>query len=325
MAQAIRRNGRLSVEDDAFQQMGSQFSDQPVEDPYQAQEPQAPRMPQSVPSASPIGMGLAQKQGSQVKGSFPGMQAPSQNLGPTLSSTGPTQMTGRASSAPPIPSYQANDTAGQANTLGPSMNPTGPLAGRTETGGFNGPLSGSLTGSSSQAAVGSGLSQPTGLGQYNLEGYDYSRFGNPEGQGNNTWKYKIGSVMSNYDPNDPQQVNAMIADLQSKGVPLQWDGKDKITFGPEVTDENGNQIGTIDIIRGAGAAGAGWAWQPTGGDMQGATGSAMGTGGDPYQTLSGLQAGAMQGDTYSQRVLYYLMQQLGLDQSLMNGSMPQGQ
>lgn len=114
-------------------------------------------------------------------------------------------------------------------------------------------------------ASGGGLSQPVGVGQFNLEGYDYSRFGDPNGRGNNTWKYRIGSVMSNYDPNDPSQVNAMVTDLQSKGVPVTFDGKDKLTFGPEVTDENGNQIGTIDVIRGAGAAGAGWAWQPLGG------------------------------------------------------------
>jgi hypothetical protein len=204
------------------------------------------------------------------------------------------------------------------------------MSSRSEQGGWNGPLSSSLLGgASAQSSVGSGLSQPVGVGQYNLEGYDYSRFGNPEGRGNNTWKYKIGSVMSNYDPNDPNQVQAMVADLQAKGVPVQFDGKDKLTFGPEVTDENGNQIGTIDVIRGAGAAGAGWAWQPLGGGGSmanaGMGGMGMGMQQDPYSELSSLQQSAMQGDTYSQRVLQYLMQQLGLDQSLMNGSMPQGQ
>jgi hypothetical protein len=84
----------------------------------------------------------------------------------------------------------------------------------------------------------------------------------------------------------------MVADLQAKGVPVSFDGKDKLTFGPEVTDENGNQIGTIDVIRGAGAAGAGWAWQPLGGAPVDPLASAVGGGAaDPVAMTLAQQMG----------------------------------
>jgi hypothetical protein len=109
------------------------------------------------------------------------------------------------------------------------------------------------------------LTQPIGLGNYanNLEGFNMSRFGNPEGQGNNTWKYKVGSVLSQYAPN-AEGLGQAAQFLQGQGVDVKQGGGngDLLEFGAGVTDENGNPIGSIDVGRGFGAAGSGWAWQP---------------------------------------------------------------
>jgi hypothetical protein len=121
------------------------------------------------------------------------------------------------------------------------------------------------------------LTQPIGLGNYanNLEGFNMGRFGNPEGQGNNTWKYKVGSVLSNYAPNR-EGLGQAAQFLQGQGVDVQQGGGngDLLTFGSGITDENGNPIGTIDVGRGFGADGSGWAWQPqsVGGGMAGGGG-----------------------------------------------------
>jgi hypothetical protein len=122
------------------------------------------------------------------------------------------------------------------------------------------------------------LAQPIGLGNYanNLEGFNMSRFGNPEGQGNNTWKYKVGSVLSQYAPNRDGLAQATEF-LRSQGVDVTQGGGngDTLQFGAGITDENGNPIGNIDVGRGFGAAGSGWAWQP----MSQTGSSHMGAGG----------------------------------------------
>lgn len=122
------------------------------------------------------------------------------------------------------------------------------------------------TARSGSPVTGSGtLAQPVALGGYanNLEGFNMSRFGNPEGQGNNTWKYKVGSVLSQYAPN-AEGLGQAAEYLRSQGVDVQQGGSngDLLNFGAGIVDENGNPIGGIDVGRGFGAAGSGWAWQP---------------------------------------------------------------
>jgi hypothetical protein len=156
----------------------------------------------------------------------------------------------------------------QAGITPPSLR--SPLETRTETGGFNGPTPG-LTNTGQMA-------QPIGLGNYanNLEGFNMNRFGNPEGQGNNTWKYRVGSVLSQYAPNAEGAAQAAEF-LRGQGVDVQQQGSlgDILNFGAGVVDENGNPIGQIDVGRGFGAGGSGWAWQP----MSQTGSSHMGAGG----------------------------------------------
>jgi hypothetical protein len=110
-----------------------------------------------------------------------------------------------------------------------------------------------------------GLTTPIGLGNYanNLEGFNMGRFADPSGQGNNTWKYRVGSVLSNYAPTSDGLAQAAQF-LQGQGVDVRQGGSngDLLEFGAGITDENGNPIGSIDVGRGFGAAGSGWAWQP---------------------------------------------------------------
>jgi hypothetical protein len=138
--------------------------------------------------------------------------------------------------------------------------------------------------------TGSGqLAQPIGLGGYanNLEGFNMDRFGNPEGQGNNTWKYRTGSVLSNYAPNR-EGLGQAAQFMQGQGVDVRQGGSngDLLEFGQGVVDENGNPIGTIDVGRGFGAEGSGWAWQPGG---AGPTGQGGQGGGDINSAFSFLQ------------------------------------
>lgn len=333
MAATPRRNGRsLSTEDDAFQHMGSQFSE-PVTDPFEAQEPQQPRMPTSVSSGSPQGQMLQQRQPYQ-RTSAPGLQAPN-TLGPTLSNTGPTQMTGRPDGQPAIPSYPARDTAGTLGQPNPSLGPS--LSSRTETGGWNGPntLVNAMSGSSAQ-----------GGGQ----GYTTTGYGGVGGGSNVYTGFDFNQSDANRDTG--KSAKYAFADLAAKsGAPMpttkqgaeEWARQYIVpgmnALGHEILDVKGDKMlvrnwqgeGWVDFLVNADGSNPQLAWQAEGaggggGGMMGAQSGIMaGAQQDPYTQLSGLQAAAMQGDTYSQRVLKYLMEQLGLDQSMMNGSMPQGQ
>jgi hypothetical protein len=328
---ALSRNRRhgMTPEEEGFQAMGNSLA---AEDPYQLPEP---RMPRSVSSDSPEGQMFSQRQPLQ-RSSVPGMQAPASTLGPNLSqqvsNTQPTQMMGRASSAPPVPSYQARDTAGMANTLGPSLS-------TRANGGFVSPqaqagMMGSMQGSSPQAPMGN-------------SGYTLSNMAGAGSGANSYSGFDFNQDAGNRDTG--KSAKYAFADLAGKsGVPMpttkqgaeEWARQYIVpgmnALGHNVLDVKGDKMlvsnwqgeGWVDFLQNADGSNPMLAWQ-----AEGSSGSpAMGAGGpmgmtnssDPYATLSNLQTGAMQGDTYSQRVLYYLMQQLGLDQSLMNGAMPQG-
>jgi hypothetical protein len=117
------------------------------------------------------------------------------------------------------------------------------------------------------------------LGDYarNLEGFAMERFADPSGQGNNTIKYQVGRVLSRHAPN-AEGLAAAAEELRGMGIDVTQGGKngDLLVFGNEVVDDQGNAIGTIDVGRGFGASGSGWAWQPEGGGGGGAAGDAPG-------------------------------------------------
>ena len=81
-----------------------------------------------------------------------------------------------------------------------------------------------------------------------MEGWSAENWDNPNMQ---TPKYVFGRIASNYDPNNPDDVNAMVAELQKAYPGAEFDGKDKLTIPG---------LGTIDVIIGAGAPGAKWGW-----------------------------------------------------------------
>jgi hypothetical protein len=96
-----------------------------------------------------------------------------------------------------------------------------------------------------------------------MAGWEQSNWGDPNMQ---TPKYVAGRILSQFNPNDPGQLSAAIAELQKAYPGTTFDGKDKVTIPG---------LGVVDIIVGAGAAGAQWAWQdqtnaPTAGPVAGA-------------------------------------------------------
>jgi hypothetical protein len=201
---------------------------------------------------------------------------------------------GRPDGQPVIPSYPANDTAGSLGT--PSLNDlNNAQAGVTppslRSGGLVAPGSQNPALDAARGGINSNgtLTQPMGLGSYanNLEGFNMNRFGNPEGQGNNTWKYRVGSVLSQYAPNR-EGLGQAAEYLRGQGVDVQQSGGngDVLSFGSGITDENGNLIGDIDVGRGFGAGGSGWAWQPMGGGQPGGQGQG---GGDINSAFAFLQ------------------------------------
>jgi len=143
-------------------------------------------------------------------------------------------------------------------------------------------------------AAGAPATAAGGLGQFagNLEGFNMARFGDPSGQGNNTVKYQVGRVLSKYQP-DANGLAQAVEELRANGFDVQQGGSkgDLLVFGPGV-EQDGQVIGTIDVGRGFGAAGSGWAWQPQGG-AEGGTGGGLQRSGatraqDAYQALTGM-------------------------------------
>lgn len=124
------------------------------------------------------------------------------------------------------------------------------------------------------------------LGSYanNLEGFAMERFADPSGRGNNTIKYQVGRVLSRHPPT-AEGLAAAAEELRGMGIDVTQGGRngDLLEFGADVVDDQGNPIGAIDVGRGFGAAGSGWAWQPTGGG--GAAGDAPGDIAGAYEYL----------------------------------------
>lgn len=126
------------------------------------------------------------------------------------------------------------------------------------------------------------------LGDYagNLEGFAMERFADPSGRGNNTVKYQVGRVLSRHPPT-AEGLAAAAEELRGMGIDVTQGGRngDLLEFGAGVVDDNGNAIGTVDVGRGFGAAGSGWAWQPGG-----ATGGGGGDMGDAPADIQGAYA-----------------------------------
>jgi hypothetical protein len=141
--------------------------------------------------------------------------------------------------------------------------------------------------------TGSGtLAQPISLGNYanNLEGFNMNRFNDPSQADNNTWKYRVGSVLSQYAP-DSAGLGQAAEFLRGQGVDVQQKGSngDILSFGSNVVDDQGNLIGDIDVGRGFGAGGSGWAWQPISQGMGQVSGAGGQGGGDINSAFAFLQ------------------------------------
>lgn len=126
-----------------------------------------------------------------------------------------------------------------------------------------------------------------------LEGWSNENWNNPDMQ---TPKYVAGRIFSQYDPNDPASVEAMVKEIQQAYPGATFDGKDKLTIPG---------LGIIDVIIGAGAPGARWGWNDlTNGPQNSASG-----GGSSFTANQ-----QMGGDTTSiiAQILPILMRELGL-------------
>lgn len=96
-----------------------------------------------------------------------------------------------------------------------------------------------------------GVASTTDGGDFSrLSGFNSQKFGdlgNATGDAM-TSKYVFGRVASKYDPADKDALPKIVAELNSMGIPAQYDGKDGIDFG--------DGYGYIDVQQ---------AWRPEGG------------------------------------------------------------
>jgi hypothetical protein len=74
-------------------------------------------------------------------------------------------------------------------------------------------------------------------------------------------KYEVGRILQYY-PNTPAGLQSALAEIQElvPGATITGTNGDKIDFGDYT--EDGETIGTVDVIIGAGSGGVGWAWNP---------------------------------------------------------------
>lgn len=106
-----------------------------------------------------------------------------------------------------------------------------------------------------------GVNSTTDGGDFSrLSGFNAEKF-NDLGNATNdamTSKYVFGRVASKYDPADPQALPQIVAELNSMGIPAQYDGKDGIDFG--------DGYGYIDVQQAWRAEGGGgpFDWMPKG-------------------------------------------------------------
>jgi hypothetical protein len=137
-----------------------------------------------------------------------------------------------------------------------------------------------------------------------LEGYDPAKLAG----GENTLKYQAGNIFSGFDPSGG--VQQLFADEEFKRLfpNAQAVGDDKIDWG--------YGDAPVDVIRGYGAPGSAWAWQPQ--DEGGVTPSAgmpQGQAGLPNSSIADILAeiNAIAGESQSpmerQALLEMLMQQ----------------
>jgi hypothetical protein len=150
--------------------------------------------------------------------------------------------------------------------------------------------------------------QAPGLGQYRLEGFDQGKLDS----GHSSPKYLIGRTLSQFDPAAGLTPDALAA-LNKLGIGT-FSGKgDKLHVDGGVADFNG--MSDFDVARdytGEGGRVGSGAWQ--------FEGEGGGNGGDVNQMTFG---GPMQfqgpqspqGNSYSDAIMRYLMQQMGLDRA----------
>lgn len=135
-----------------------------------------------------------------------------------------------------------------------------------------------------------GVASTTDGGDFSrLSGFNATKF-NDLGNATNdamTSKYVFGRVASKYDPADPQALPKIVAELNSMGIPAQYDGKDAIDFG--------DGYGYIDVQQAWRPEGGGgpFDWMPKGG----------GTGGQMNPLSTALLPGAASGGLNIQSLL----------------------
>jgi len=92
-----------------------------------------------------------------------------------------------------------------------------------------------------------------------VSGYDPAKWGDPTHQ---TPKYVVGRILSNYNLNDPTQLQAAMNDIIKAYPGSTWGGRDVITIPG---------IGPVDVIRDFGGE-SGIAWQPEADNQPGGAG-----------------------------------------------------
>lgn len=96
---------------------------------------------------------------------------------------------------------------------------------------------------------------PAGL----LEGFDPAKLSNASHQ---SLKYQVGRILQQH-PNTPQGLQDALPAIQAlvPGVRITGSSGDKLDFGSH-TATNGERIGVVDVLRGAGVGGLAWQWAP---------------------------------------------------------------
>jgi hypothetical protein len=170
-----------------------------------------------------------------------------------------------------------------------------------------------LVDSQAPSAPAAPMGGPPQIGQYGLEGFDQGKLDS----GHSSPKYLIGRTLSQFDPSKGLTPEALAA-LNALGIGTFSGQNDKLSVQSD--DPRFNGLSQFDVGRdfsgeGGRMGSSAWQFAPDGPGAPSAGGPQMGmpsVGGMPNFANAG---GADSGPGYSNSVIQYLMQQMGLDRA----------